>query len=389
MKIFSRKRIYILILILLLFTPELSINAADLDPEMYSEETIKEGLIENFDFDNIDDSVRELFPKEQMDFRGIVEEILSGDLELTGSLLNQIIKEQLFYVLQTNKENLIRMILIAVIAAVLSNFSRMFQSRQMSDICFYAMYLLLIALSLNAFELTITWVEDGIHGLTSFMGLFCPLYFISVSIAKGSVTAVAFYNLVLFLIYFIEVLITEVLLPVIHIYMIIKVLDFLSEESFLSKLAQLIETIVSWILKTLLAFLVGINIIQGMISPAIDTVKQSLLTRSVEALPGIGDAIGGMAEVAMGTAVLVKNGIGMAGAVIIIAICLVPIVQLGIIILIYRLTAAVLQPISDGRVVGCVEAVSDGCSLLMKTVFTVSILFLLTIAISVMITNNI
>ena len=44
---------------------------------------------------------------------------------------------------------------------------------------------------------------------------------------------------------------------------------------------------------------------------AMDTVKRSALTRGTEAIPGIGDAIGGVTEVIFASAVLVKNGIGV------------------------------------------------------------------------------
>ena len=106
----------------------------------------------------------------------------------------------------------------------------------------------------------------------------------------------------LFLIYLTELLIANVLLPMIHIYMIVRVLNDLSRENYLTKFAELIETGVSWSLKALLAVVAGFNVVQGMISPAIDSVKRSILARGAEAIPGVGDALGGMAEVAAGTA---------------------------------------------------------------------------------------
>ena len=65
---------------------------------------------------------------------------------------------------------------------------------------------------------------------------------------------------------------------------------------------------------------------------------------------------------ALGTAVLVKNGIGMAGAVICIALCVIPLVQTAGTALLYKLAAAMIQPVSDERVTGCVEAVGEGMS---------------------------
>lgn len=376
-------------LLLFCLLPSLITCASEQNASEDQVEDVEDGLLEEFEFQDVDESLRGLFPDEKLNFQDTVKQILSGDLDFTSELLNRIVKEQLFYVLQVNRQNLIQMILIAVIAAVLSNFSNVFQSRQISGICFYALYLLLIALSLHAFELTVGWAEEGIQALTSFMSVFCPVYFVAVSVAKGSVTAVAFYNLVLFLIFLCEEIVVQVLLPAVHVFMMVRVLDFLSEESYMSRFSELLGTIVNWSLRTLLASIVGLNVVQGMINPAIDAVKHSAVTRSVEAVPGVGNVIGGIAEVAVGAAVLVKNGIGMAGAVLAVGICLIPLAQIGAVTLLYKLAAAMIQPISDPRISGCMEAVSEGCALLMKMIFTVSLLFLLTIAVAAMVTNSI
>ena len=147
--------------------------------------------------------------------------------------------------------------------------------------------------------------------------------------------------------------------------------------------------VITWLLKTMLACVIGLNLVQGLINPAIDTIRQSALTRSAEAIPGIGDALGGMAEVVLATAVLIKNGIGMAGAIICFAFCLVPLVQIALITFLYKLAAAMLQPVSDPRIVNCIEAVGEGCQLLMRVVCTVGLLFLITIAIVAVLTNQV
>ena len=362
-------------------TKEEEIQGAD-------EREIQEEILSRFDFDEIDASLKELFPEERLEFRSVLEDVLSGDLTLTAELFNQLIADQFTYAVRTGKDQLVHMLMIALIAAVFSNFSKVFQSRQLSEISFYALYLLMIALALNTFSAVTKWVESGIETLTSFMGVFCPLYFAAVAVAKGSVTAVAFYQLVLFLIYLVELLISSILLPAIHIYMLVRVLNDLSLEGYLTKFAELIELCVSWSLKTLLACVVGINVIQGMISPAIDSVKRSILTRGAEAIPGVGDALGGMAEVAVGTAVLVKNGIGMTGALICVSLCLVPLIQVACVALLYKLAAAVIQPVSDPRITGCVETVGEGVRLLMRVVFTTGVLFLLTVAVVSAVTSS-
>lgn len=348
-----------------------------------------DSIMGQFDFEEMDEAMRELFPDERMDFKDTLLAVLSGDLNLTADLFGRLVSDQLGYAFRVGKENLIHILLIALIAAVFRNFSNIFTNRQISEAGFYILYLLLIALCLNTFGAAADWVREGIENLTSFMGVFCPLYFLAVSVAKGSITAAAFYNLVLFLIFLVEVLIVNVLLPAIHIYIMVKVLNFLSEEDYLSKFAELLEVVISWTLKTMLACIIGLNVIQGLISPAIDTVKRSALTRGAEAIPGIGDAIGGAAEVLLGTAVLVKNGIGMTGAVISLALCIVPLVEIGCVVLMYKLAAALIQPVSDQRIVGCIESVGEGGRLLMRVVFTTGLLFLLTIVIVSAVTTGV
>ena len=91
---------------------------------------------------------------------------------------------------------------------------------------------------------------------------------------------------------------------------------------------------------------------------------------------------------AAGTAVLVKNGIGMAGALLCVALCLVPLVQMACITFLYKLAAAVIQPVSDERITGCVDTVGEGCRLLMRVFFTTGVLFLLTVAVAAAVTNG-
>ena len=354
----------------------------------YGTDRASEMIEEDLDLGSINRTLSEIFPDEKLDFGETVMKIVEGDLSVSADLILQLISDQLFHALQTNRESLIHMILIAVIAAVFTNFADVFQAKQISEISFYVLYMLMIALCLGAFQSAAQWTEDGVSLLSQFMKALCPVYFAAVSIAKGSITGAAFYNLSMLVILLVEILIVRLLLPVLHIYMMMKVLNYLSQEDYLSRFTELIETIVSWILKTLLAVVIGLNAVQGLIAPAIDSVKRSVFTRGVEAIPGVGDAIGGTAEVILGTAVVVKNGIGIAGAVVCFALCISPLVQTGIMVLMYKTAAAVLQPVSDKRLVGCIGGMADACQPLMRLIFTACLLFLLTIAIVAATTNS-
>ena len=76
-----------------------------------------------------------------------------------------------------------------------------------------------------------------------------------------------------------------------------------------------------------------------------------------------------------------KNGIGMAGAFIAVLICAVPILQMLLSALLYKMAAAAVQPVSDKRITACIRGVSEGYEMIVSVIFTVGFLFLLTIAV--------
>lgn len=345
------------------------------------QEKVEDALLAEFDFDEIEYSLHSMFPGEKMSFQDMVSAMASGDAGSVGQLLLEYISDQFFYEFKYNRQNLIYVLLVSLTAAVFSNFAGAFRSRQISEISFYVMYMLLITLCLTAFQTSAAGLEEKLNSLVDFMRVLCPSYFLAVALATGSVTSLFFYNVILFLIYVIELVIVRFLLPIVNIYIMVRVLGNLTGEDFLSELADLIKKIVSWILKTLLVCVISINVIQGLLAPAIDAVKRSALTRTAEALPWVGNAIGGAAEVVLGTAVLIKNGIGMAGALIAIAICAVPILQMLVMAFLYKLAAAVVQPVSDKRITTCISGVSEGYEIMVKVIFTAGMLFLITIAI--------
>ena len=273
------------------------------------------------------------------------------------------------------------MLLIALAAAVFTNFAGAFRSRQVSEISFYVLYMLLITLCLTAFRVAVEGVEERLGALTDFMQVLCPSYLMAVALASGSLTSMFFYNVILFLIYLVEVVMIRFLLPLVNVCLMVRVLGNLTGEDTLSELAELLKKLISWILRAMVTCIIGINVVQGLLAPAIDTLKRSALTRTAEAIPWIGNAVGGAAEVVLGTAVLIKNGIGMAGALIAVVICAVPILQMLILAFLYKLAAALVQPVSDKRITDCIGSVSEGYELLVKVIFSSGVLFLLTIAV--------
>ncbi len=377
-------RLCIFIVILGCFFFPRTVHATEIrnkDEQAELQKEAEETLWEEFEFSEIEDLLDDIFPEKKTDFQDLIKGMLNGETEPSLQVIGEMISDQFFYEWKNSKAGMVHILLIVIVAAVFTNFSNVFQNKQISEISFYVLYLLLITIGLNSFRILIVSASENLERLIGFMKVLGPVYFLAVAFAAGSSTSILFYNLVLLLIYLVELVILNFLIPFVQVYIVVKVMNNLSEEDYLSKFAELCETVIAWTLKTLLAGVTGVNIIQGLLSPAIDSLKRSVVGRSAEAIPVVGDAIGGVTEVMLGTAILIKNGIGVAGALVCIGICLVPIIQMAVVTLLYKLIAAMIQPVSDKRIVGCISSIADGSQMLLRIIFTTGVLFLLTIAV--------
>ena len=337
-------------------------------------------MIEELDFDEIEESVNEILGGE-FEFKNTVLELLQGGQPLTLESFVTAVVEQMGDNWQTEKHLLLSILLLGIAAALMSNFSNIFQNQQIAEVSFEITYLLLFLILLQVFSGAMEIAGEVLLGIQDFMNVLVPAFCLAVTMASGSTTALVFYEFFLGLIYFIQRLIQNGLMALIQIYVILVFVNHLTKEEYLSQMKEMTSKITVWLLKSMLAVVIGFNTIQGILNPAVDSLKTTLFSRAVEVIPGIGNIAGSVTDVVLGSSVLIKNGIGVAALVVLVLICLVPLAKLGMLVLILELAAALIQPVSDKRMTGCVTGVGEGIRLLFRVVFTTVVLFMLTIAV--------
>ena len=168
-----------------------------------------------------------------------------------------------------------------------------------------------------------------------------------------------------------------VILPASSLYILLQLVNSLSKEEMLGKMAEFLNTAISWGLKTLLAAVVGLQIIRNLVAPVMDNLKRGLLGRAAGALPGVGNAVNMVTELVVTSAVLIRNCLGVVILVIFVLAGAGPMLHYGILSLLYRFLAAVSQPISDKRMVSALGTMGEGCALLLRILFTAEVLCML------------
>lgn len=348
--------------------------------EVRAEESLTDEFLNELDLGKIDDTFQELQRGEEFRFTDAVKQLIQGEIPLTPESLAKTLKDTLFTQVEENRRTAVRILLLITVAALFTNFVNVFEKSQAADISFYMMYLCLFTLLMQAFQVMGQMTMDTLNQVITFMKLLLPSYFLASVFATGSAAGTGFYELTLGIILVIQWVMKYAVMPAVNLYVLFAMVDHLTKEDYLSKLAELLKTFVEWSLKTLAALALGFQTVQCLVLPAVDSLKNSVVTKTAGAVPGLGNIFNGVTEVVIGSAVLIKNAVGAAGLIFLVLLCLVPFLKLGFGALFYRLLAAVSQPISDKRMVECISSVGEGAGLLMRVLLTVGLLFFLSVA---------
>lgn len=334
-------------------------------------------ILEELDLSQVQRMLDQMLGEESFSMKDMLDGLIKGEKVLSEDTVQEMLRSFLFSGLKKEKNLLIKILLLILLSAVLANFADVFESGQIGDICFYIVYLLLFILLMDSFSSITRSVQQTITWMAEFMRGLAPAYFLTISIAAGSSTAAVFYEGVLILTWLIQEVILNLLFPGACLYVLISLINNLSKEKMLGKMAELLDTAVSWGLKTLLGMVVGLQVVRGLIAPIMDTLKRSALGKAAGALPGVGNAVNMVTELVLTSAVLVRNCLGVVILFAFVAAGAGPVIHYGILSLLYRFLAAIAQPVSEKRIVDSLATMGEGCALLLRILFTAEILCIL------------
>lgn len=367
-----------------------------LGADINSQEEYKEGEPEtdNLDLDQYDLSDIQNFLDGRngtkglnLSFKQLMFDLMNGKLDQVMGQVGNAIKELLLGEIKTNGHMMGQIIILGIIGAVFSNFSSVFSGSQISETGFFVTYLLLFTYLAASFFTSVSIAGDVINQILGFMKALLPAYFLAVAFAGGSTAAAASYGFTLFVIAAAQWLLGQVLLSLIKVYALLVMAGHIAKEDMLSKMTELLEQIISWSVKTMVGVVLGFQIIQGMVLPYVDSMKTGAIQKLAGAIPGIGNSIGSVSQMVLGSGVVIKNTIGAAGIVILLIIAAIPLIKLVVLMVLYKCVAALLQPVCDKRIVSCISDIAKGHKLLLSITASAVMLFVITIALVCASTN--
>lgn len=350
---------------------------SDTDELSLDETETTEELLKEINLADVQKMLDDFMGADSFSMKETLIKLTRGERAFSKEAVQEFVYRFFFYQLDQEKELFVKLILLILLSAVFTSFAEVFENNQIGDISFFVVYLLFFTILMDSFSKMSSSLEKTISWMTEMMKGLAPAYYMTVCAASGAASAVIFYEGVLLMVWGIQWLLLTVLLPASGMYVLLQLVNSLSREEMLGKMAELLNTAVSWGLKSLLAAVVGLQIIRNLVAPVMDSVKRGLLSKAAGALPGVGNAVNMVTELVVTSAVLVRNCLGVVILVVFVLIGAGPMLHYGILSLLYRLLAAVAQPVSDRRMVRALGTMGEGCALLLRILFTAEVLCML------------
>ena len=347
-----------------------------------------EEVWKDYGLDGLQENMDKLFPEYELSLSRILEGLISGDLLGTVEYLFQGTIGVVLRQLSGLKELLVMLLLLGIAATILTHFVEIFDRHQIADLAYYFMYLLFMMVLFRCFEQTCNVATEVLDSIVLFIKLLIPTYLLAVGVVTGVATAGAYSHLFALVVYGAEWILAGWVFDLISVYIMLSMVNGIWMEEKLKLLIGFIHKIIVIALKGALGIVTGISIFQNLITPVIDVAQNTLLHKVVTSIPGIGDLSGGVMQLVLGSAMVIKNSIGVLLLLLLIILCLGPMIKLAAIGWVLRLSAALLGMVSDKRLVQCTNHMGEGCMLMFRLVGTAMLLFVILISLIATGTNQ-
>lgn len=368
-------------LLILLFLPFEVVQASPSTPSELVTEQIEGIDVEEIKvyWEEVMDEYGGFLPESQ---KGSFMEFVKGDKSFSMEEWSKGFLKYLFHELLANGKLLGSLILLTIFSMFLQTLQNAFEQKTVSKVAYSVVFMVLIIIALNSFHIVISYTLEAITAMTGFIIALVPLLIALIASSGGLVSAAFFHPIILFLMNTSGLLIQYVVLPLLFLSAILSIVSTLSEHYKVTQLAQLLRNVSIGILGIYLTVFLGVISVQGATAAVTDGIAiRTAKFVTGNFIPVIGRMFTDATDTVITASVLLKNTVGILGVATLILLAAFPAVKILSIAIIYKLAAALLQPLGGGTVIKCLDIISKSIIYIFAALAIVSFMFFLSITV--------
>ncbi|ARC85236.1 stage III sporulation protein AE [Clostridium argentinense CDC 2741] len=274
------------------------------------------------------------------------------------------------------------LIIVAIVCALLNNLQNAFSNESLTSIAYFACYSVMIILIVKGFYIGVTLARDAIMEMSNFIAALFPILMMLLASVGGFVEATLMDPIIMGISSVGARFYATVLIPVICMSFVLEFVNNISDDYKVNNLSNLLRKSALWIQGIFMTVFIAIITIRSIAAKSLDLVTMKTAKFAVDSfIPVVGKTLSDAISTVAGYTVLLKNAISSIGLIVIIVIMLLPIIKILIMAFIYKLTAALIEPISDKKVVSVIDSAGNSLIMINSCIISVSIMFFIMITI--------
>lgn len=314
----------------------------------------------------------------------LLREVMSGRTNFSVGGIIQWLFQLLWREVFAVSKLMVFVLALSLLSAYLNGLQVGVSGEGVMQISYFACYILIAGIAAAAFYEVVSYGQNAIENMALFMRVLVPLVITTLLSSGAILSASVFEPTLLAVIEITLTLMKNIFIPLVLLAAAVGIVNGLSDKFHADKLVQMLNKFIKWGLSALLMVFVGVAGVQSLSSATADglSVKVTKFAAS-NFIPVVGGILSDSVETVMNCSVILKNAVGVTGVIVIAAIAAIPLIKIAASLIVFRLAAAVAQPIADPKIVKGISTLADSVGTLFSMVAAVTVMFIIVLAIMV------
>lgn len=321
---------------------------------------------------------------EDVDLKTFMKDLISGKKTMLDLFDKEGLKLFLFDELRASLKVASIIFVLALLSSILKSLDNSFSSGAISQVTTYIVFIVMVTLTLVGFKDVLNICNTTIDSMINLMQILMPILITFLVVMGFPMTSTVMTPIFMGGVTFINIVFKNFLFVSITIGFAILVINNLSNSIKLKKLASFIKQINLITIGAIFTIYLALVSMQGMYVKSLDgfAVKSTKFAIG-NFIPVVGGFVSDSFDIILSSSQLIKNLFGGVGLIILVGICLIPIIKIISIILVYKTSAMIVEPVGEDSISNFLNEISNLMAIMLACIIAITIMFFVTIAIVV------
>ena len=313
----------------------------------------------------------------------LLKTLASGQAVMTGEEALHWLADTAAGLFRDTLWRMTRLLIPALISAVAE---QLHLRRSLSGAAHYGGLLMTMGFLVADLEAYVALCQQSVAGMAGLMQALFPLLVTLLAAVGGAASSLFYQPAVMAAAGSMTALVTQATMPLAVSVAVLTMVGGLSSQLRVGKLCKLFRQAADWTLGLGFTVFIGVMTVQGLSAAAVDGVSIRTAKYAMDNfIPVVGGMFADTVDTLVGSSLLIQNAVGVLGLLLLLGRLMTPLLRTVAAMLLYRAVAAVLEPMTDSPLCGCISEYSEVFSLLFIIQLSVGAMFLLLVAQLVMV----